>query len=93
MKEELQYSMYLSSCNEPDWYHIYIHNDLIFKVIHSSTLRSVTIKVIDNKPKGLLKVNNVPSYSEEYGMMKNILRCYKLSDYKKTFKLIRPLIK
>lgn len=93
MRKKTEYSMYLSSIKEYPWYHIYIHNSVIFKVIYSSTLSSVTIKVLDKKPKGLIKVKDVPEYAMEYGMMKNILRCYKSGNYKKTFKLMRPLVK
>ena len=93
MNKKTRYSIYLSCKSETDWYHVYIWKDTIFKVIYNKRLNGVTIKVLQTKPKGLIKVKAVMPYDTPYSMMKNIIHCWKLSNYSARFKLIYPLVR
>jgi len=89
MNKKFEYKMYVSHLIDSPWYHVYIFKDLIFKVQY--TTRGCSVRVLGIKPKDLIRFKYVPPYNVPFGMMKNIMRSYKLSHYKSSFRLVYPL--
>ncbi len=85
-----QYQMYIANASH-NWYHVFIIDNIIFKLEYLP--RSVKVKILKTKPKGLTTVKLIMPYSTPYSTAKNIMHSYKESGNKSQFSLIYPFIR